>query len=83
MPKCVTKFKKLYFLNYFPHFWGKNFISPKNPALSSIASIGFLISCQNLEKNNDPVLRKHLEGRTEGQTEPSSYHRSSNMKRLK
>ena len=50
------------------HFWsifpiwggGKNFFL-ENPALSCTTSYGFLASCQNLEKNNDTIPRKHLD----------------------
>ena len=69
------------------HFWptfpvlGANNFFLGNPALSRTTSYGFLASCQNLEKTNDTIPRKHLdrqdgrmdgrmEGQTEGRTDP-------------
>ena len=51
------------------HFWPifgakKNFL--KNLVLSRTTSYGFLTPCQNLEKVNDTIQRKHPHRRTEG-----------------
>ena len=64
------------FLSHFHNFWGKK-IFLGNPALSRTTSYGFLASCQNLEKTNDKIPRKHPDGqkdrrkdkRTDGRTE--------------
>ena len=55
-----------------PCFWlifgaKKNFL--ENPALSLTTLYGFLAPCQNQEKVNDTVLRKHSDRQLEGWTE--------------
>ena len=56
------------FLAHFPDFWGKKIFSGK----SGSTSYGFLASCQNLEKTNDTIPRKHpdrwKDGWKDGQT---------------
>ena len=51
---------------HFPNFWGKKNFPGKSGS-------GFLAPCQNLEKVNDTIQRKHpdrrKDGRTEAQTE--------------
>ena len=42
---------------------------PKNQALSSTTSYGFLAQCQNSEKTNDPIQRKLTDRRKDGQKE--------------
>ena len=76
MAKIFNIVKKTLFLTHFPKFLGKIFF-PENPALSRTTSYGFLASCQNLEKTNDTIPRKHpdrqdgkTDGRTEGWTDP-------------
>ena len=62
MTKFFFKFKKLYFcpiFGPFPLFWGKK-VFPENLALSRTTSQGFLATCQNSEKSNDPIPRKPL-----------------------
>ena len=39
----------------------------KNPVLSRTTSYGFLAPCQNLEKTNDTIPRKHPDGQKDGQ----------------
>ena len=66
MTQFCNKFKKPW-----PICGAKNFFL-ENLALSRTTSYGFLAPCQNLEKVNDTVQRKHPEGwkdgRTDGQT---------------
>ena len=52
MTKFSNKFK------IFPIF-GAKIIFPENPVLSCTTSYGFLAPCQNLEKVNDTIQRKH------------------------
>ena len=54
-------------LVHFANFWGKNIFS-RNPALTSTTSYGFLAPYQNLEKTNDNIPRKQMEGWKDGQT---------------
>ena len=57
------------------HFWsifpilGAKKVFLENPALSRTTLYGFLVSCQNLEKTNDTILRKHLDWRKDGTTD--------------
>ena len=44
----------------FPNFGAKKFFL-ENQALSRTTLCGFLAPCQNLEKANDTIPRKHLE----------------------
>ena len=67
MTKFSNKFKKPCFWPIFPIFGAKK-IFLENPALSRTTSYGFLAPCQNLEKVNDTIQRKHPERRTEGWT---------------
>ena len=55
----------------------KNFFL-ENPALSRTTSYGFLATCQNLEKTNDTIPRKCLDGRTDGGREDGQtlFHRT-------
>ena len=57
-----------HFGSIFPIFGAKK-IFLENPALSRTTSYGFLAPRQNLEKVNDTIQIKHLDRRTEGQTE--------------
>ena len=83
----MTKFFSIFKNPILTHFWptfpvlGAKKFFLGNPALSRTTSYGFLASCQNLEKTNDTIPRKHLdrqdgrmdgrmEGQTEGRTEP-------------
>ena len=56
-----------HFWSILPIFGAKTFF-PENPALSSTTSYGFLAPYQNLEKNNDNIPRKQMEGWKDGQT---------------
>ena len=69
MTKFFNKFKKPYFWSIFPILGAKNFLL-ENPALSRTTAYGFLAPCQNLEKNNDAIPRKHPDRRKEGLTDP-------------
>ena len=57
------------------HFWpilpilGAKKIFLKNLTLSHTTSYGFLAPCQNLEKANDTIQRKHLDRRKDKLTE--------------
>ena len=42
----------------FPKFWGKNFFQKIGLSYNT-TSFGLLASCQNSEKSNDPIPRKH------------------------
>ena len=68
MNKFFNKFKKPYFWPILPTFEAIFF--PKNLTLSHTTSYRFLEPCQNLEKTNDTIPKKHLDkqkgGRTEG-----------------
>ena len=60
MTKFFFKFKKSYFWPFlvnFPNFGGKKLISQNRVFMHNFK--GFLASCQNLEKSNDPVPRRH------------------------
>ena len=48
-------------LGPFSQFLEQKKISLENPALSQTTSYGFLAPCQNLEKVNDKIQRKHLD----------------------
>ena len=76
----MTKFFSIFKNPILTHFWptfpvlgAKNFFLG-NPALSRTTSYGFLASCQNLEKTNDKIPRKHPDRRKDkgmqGQTDP-------------
>ena len=69
--KSSQYIQKTLFLTHFwsilPIFGAKTFF-PENPALSSTTSYGFLAPYQNLEKNNDNIPRKQMEGWKDGQT---------------
>ena len=68
MTKFFNKFQSPVFspfLVHFPNFGDKKKLS-ENPALSSTTSYGFLAPCQNLEKTDDAIPRKHPDGRTDG-----------------
>ena len=61
--KSMTKFfnnLKNTIFGPFPHFWGDLFFIffTKNTALSHTTLYGFLTSCQDLERINDPTPRK-------------------------
>ena len=61
MTKFFFKFKKSYFWHFFgpfPKFWGQKKFFQKI-GLSCTTSKGFLAPCQNSEKSNDPIPRKH------------------------
>ena len=59
-------------MTHFPKFWGKK-IFLAYMALSCTTSYGFLAPCQNLEKTNDAIPRKHpdrwKDGRMDGRTD--------------
>ena len=55
------------FLAHFPNFWRNFFL--ENRALSSTTSYGFVASCQNLEKTNDSIPRKHLDRQKDRRTD--------------
>ena len=58
---------------FLSHFWsifpnlGAKKIFLENPALSRTTSDGFLAPCQNLEKTNHSIPRKHLDRWKDGQ----------------
>ena len=67
MTKSFNKFKKPVFdpfLIHFPKFWGKKNFSRKSGSVT--ISYGFPAPCQNAEKTNDTIPRKHLDRKTEG-----------------
>ena len=79
MTKFFSKFKKPVFGQFFfhfPNFWGKK-IFLENPDLPHTTSYGFLTPCQNLEKTNYAIPRKHpnrqKDGWKDGQT---LFHRT-------
>ena len=77
MTKFLKKKKKKHvfgctFLVHFANFWGKTFFL-KNPALSRTTSYGFLVPCQNLEKNNNAIPRKRPDRRKDGRTKTLFY----------
>ena len=85
MTKFFNIFKKPCFWPIFPIFWAKCFFW--KIWLSHTTSYGFLASCQNLEKTNDKIPRKHPDRRKDkgmqGQTDPilqdpSGYRQGSN-----
>ena len=72
MIKFSSKFKKTLFLAHFGSIFpifGVKKIFLENPALSSKTSYGFLARCQNLEKFNDTIQRKHPDRRKDGRTD--------------
>ena len=77
VPKSFNKFKKPWFLSIFSSLnwgmpqnkvWGKK-IFPENLALSCTTTYGFLVSCQNSERTNDAIPRKHLDRRMDRKIE--------------
>ena len=71
MTKFSNKFKKPCFwpiLGPFSQFWGEK-IFLENPALSCTTSYGFLAPCENLEKVNNVIQRKHLDRQKDGRTD--------------
>ena len=68
MTKLSNKLKKPCFCPIFPIFGAKK-IFLKNPALSRTTSHGILAPCQNLEKINNTIPRKHLDREKNGQTD--------------
>ena len=78
MTKFFNTLKKKVLAHFWPTFpiFGAKKIFLKNLALSHTTSYGFLASCQNLEKTNDTIPRKHpdrrKDRRTEGPTVPIS-----------
>ena len=81
MTKFSNKFKKPCFLPIygpFSQFWGQKKIFPENPALSRKTSHGILTPCQNLEKNNDVISRKHPDRWKDGQKGEGQMERWKN-----
>ena len=81
MTKYSNKLKKPCFWpisDPFSQFWGQKIFFPENPALPSTNSYGFLATCQNLEKSNDTIPRKHLDRREDGKMEGQRtlFHRT-------
>ena len=72
MTQFSNKFKKLCFWPIFLPIFGAKRIFLENPALSRTTSYGFLVPCQNLEKDNDTIQRKCPDKRMEGRTDPIS-----------
>ena len=68
MTQFSNKFKKPCFWPIFPIFGAKK-IFLENPALSRTTSYGFLAPCQNLEKVNDTIQRKHPDRWKDGRTD--------------
>ena len=66
-----------HFRSIFPIFWAKNFLR-KNPALSRTTSYAFIAPCQNLEKTNDTIPRKHSDRRKDRRTDrrQALFHRT-------
>ena len=74
MTKFFNKFKITYFWSILPTVCARIFFPQKNLAPSSTTSYEFLRLCQNLDKkNNDPILRKRQERRTEQPTNRYLY----------
>ena len=74
MTKFSNKLKKPCFWSIFgpfSQFWGqkKKKKFPENPVLSRKTSQGILALCQNLEKINDTIPRKHPNRRKDGSTD--------------
>ena len=78
MTKFLNKSKNLVFgpyLVHFPNFGGKKQIF-WNIWLCT-TSYGFLAPCQNLEKTDDTIPRKHPERRTDGRkVRQTLFHRT-------
>ena len=79
MTNFFNKFKKSCFwpiFGPFSNFGGKKKFFLENLALSRTTSYGFLAPCQNLDKSNDTIPRKHSDRKrnrgTEGRTDPIS-----------
>ena len=54
---------------HFPHFGGKNFFFQKIRLFHAQYHMGLpLTPCWVSEKTNEPIPRKHLDGKTDGQT---------------
>ena len=74
--KFFNKLKKTLFLahfwNIFPIF-GADRILLKNLALSRTTSYSFLVLCQNLEKNNNTILRKRPDRRKDKRKDRKTY----------
>ena len=71
MTKFSNKLKKPGFwpiLHPFSTFWGAKKLFLENPAVMH-NFIGILVPCENLEKTDDTIPRKHPERRTERRTE--------------
>ena len=66
----IKRYCNLFDWEYFGSYL-KNKIFPKYEICTGTQNIinGFLATCQNLNKNNDTIPRKHLDWKTEGQTE--------------
>ena len=69
MTQIFIDFKKtlssVHFWSIFPLFFLFFFFFFLYPALPRTTSDGFLAPCQNLEKTNDTIPRKRLNGRTD------------------
>ena len=61
-------FKKPCSWSVFPILKGKKFLK-ENPPLSCRTSHRFLAPCQNLEKTDDTILRKHLDRERDGKVD--------------
>ena len=66
MTKSSNKLKKSCFWSIFPILCAKNVLL-ENLVLSRTTSHGILAPCQNLEKINDAIPRKHPDRRKDGQ----------------
>ena len=68
-----NRFKKTYFWPIFPILGAKIFF-PKNPALSRTTPHGLLTPCWVSGKTNEPILRKLLDKRMEGQKDGQKWN---------
>ena len=75
--KLFSKFKKTYFWPISPIFQAKK-VFPRNLAVThNLIRQGFLPPCQNSEKPNDPILRKHPHRRQDRRMDRDTlFHRT-------
>ena len=74
MTKFSSKLKKPHFclfLAHFPHFFGKGIFTKKSGSVThnNTWASNMMLS---FRKSNEPILRKLLDRRVEGQTNPNS-----------
>ena len=75
MFKFLFKLKKPLFLTHFHNFGGKKCFSEKYGCHQKTSN-EFPAPCQNSEKSNDPVSRKHLDRRQDRRTDRPYFIRT-------